>query len=84
MKMLSRFKIKRFVPKVGLSEAMIQDLLQELKYRMPNGLYKYTDKLEEGDLLKYRERVKVTVLTSKNIGIPTKQIHQIPIKQIPI
>jgi len=41
-----------------IPEPPLEDLLQELKYRMPNGLYKYTDKLEEGDLLKYRERVK--------------------------
>ena len=71
--MLSRFKIELFVPKVGPSEAMIQDLLQELRYRMPNDFYKYTEKLEEGDLIKYRDRLKVKVLRSKNIGITTKQ-----------
>ena len=36
-----------------------------MKYRMPNQLYKYTDKLEEGDLIKYKERAKVKELTSK-------------------
>ena len=66
--MPSRFKIKHSVPKVGPSEAMIQDLLQELKYRMPNDFYKYTDKLEEGDLIKYRDRLKVKVLRSNIIG----------------
>ena len=48
------------------SEPFIQDLLQELKYRMPNQLYKYTDKLEEGDLIKYKERVKVTSKKKQN------------------
>ena len=41
------------------SEAAIQDLLQELKYRMPNEVYLYADKLEQGDLIKYRQRLKV-------------------------
>ena len=41
------------------SEAAIQDLLQELKYRMPNEVYLYADKLEQGDLIKYKQRLKV-------------------------
>ena len=36
-----------------------------MKYRMPNQLLKYTDKLEEGDLVKYKERPKVKEFTSK-------------------
>ena len=44
------------------SEAAIQDLLQELKYRMPNEVYLYADKLEQGDLIKYRQRLKVNLL----------------------
>ena len=51
--------------KLDDSETSIQDLLQELRYRMPNQLYKYTDKLEEGDLIKYRERLKVKELAGK-------------------
>ena len=61
---------------------MIQDLLQELKYRMPNDFYKYTDKLEEGDLIKYRDRLKVKVLRSKNIGKTNQPTKPIPIRPI--
>ena len=66
-----QFKIKYLLEinckaqKLDDSEAIIQDLLQELRFRMPNQLYKYTDKLEEGDLIKYRERLKVKELAGK-------------------
>ena len=60
-------KINQFIGGLRIlkSEPIIQDLLQELKYRMPNQLLKYTDKLEEGDLVKYKERPKVKEFTSK-------------------
>jgi len=41
-----------------IPEPPLEDLLQELKYRMPNEVYLYADKLEQGDLIKYRQRLK--------------------------